>query len=110
MSGESVEVQLARVDERLKQIFQMMEEINEDQKAHRVNTTKMDQFLTVLDNRMKSMETSFSKASPTIDEFITIKHKVQGAGVAGKWIWAAGASIITFLFSARESIISWITK
>ncbi|AWY08127.1 hypothetical protein HOT48_gp112 [Klebsiella phage ZCKP1] len=46
-----------------------------------------------LSTRLKRVEESITKSEPTIEEFITIKHKVAGAGIFGKWAWAvAGAN------------------
>ena len=44
--------------------------------------------LQKMEGRLKNVEDSFAKSEPTIEEFITIKHKVAGAGVFGKWAGA----------------------
>jgi hypothetical protein len=110
MTGESPEVQMARLEERMKTVLNRLDEAKEDQKNHREWMIGMSKTLTDVANRLQGVENNFARASPTIEEFITIKHKVVGAGVLGKWAWAAGAAIITFVYSVRESIILWITK
>ena len=58
-------------------------------------------------NRLKNVEDSLAKNEPTIEEFITIKHKVVGAGIFGKWVWAGAGVIIGVLAAARREIFAW---
>lgn len=58
-------------------------------------------------NRLKNVEDSLAKNEPTIEEFITIKHKVVGAGIFGKWVWAGAGAIIGVLAAARREIFAW---
>lgn len=58
-------------------------------------------------NRLKNVEDSLAKNEPTIEEFITIKHKVAGAGIFGKWVWAGAGAIIGVLAAARREIFAW---
>lgn len=110
MGSESPEVQMARLEERLKTMMQWMAEAKNDQKANNEFLIKMEQSIIAIGSRVQGVEESLAKASPTIDEFITIKHKVVGAGIMGKWVWAIGGGIIGMLFAARETIISMVTK
>ena len=101
---------MARLEERLKTIMTWMSEAKEEQRGHKELLSKLDHSLSSIGTRVQGVEQSLAKASPTIDEFITIKHKVVGAGIMGKWAWAIGGGIIGILFTAREAIVSLVTK
>lgn len=69
--------------------------------------------LSKMDNRLESVEESLAKSAPTIEEFITIKHKVVGAGAIGKWIWVAATAILTMiatLAAAKTGLLSLFGK
>lgn len=60
-------------------------------------------------NRVATVERQLTEVSPTIAEFIAIKHKVNGAGYAGKILWAFGGIILAsfaWINGARE----WLLK
>lgn len=110
MSGESTEVQLVRLEERLKII---MESMTLDRNARKEQYEKMEEIsekLTVLTLRVGTVEDGFARSAPTIEEFITIKHKVAGAGLAGRWVWVAGAAIISILFTMKKEIMEWLAR
>ncbi|MCW6831744.1 hypothetical protein [Salmonella enterica] len=105
--SDPIEVMLARLDERFRTLF-------ENQKSEREDRTKLEKSLLELSksvadmgNRLKNVEDSLAKNEPTIEEFITIKHKVVGAGIFGKWVWAAAGAIIGILAATRREIFSW---
>jgi hypothetical protein len=110
MGQESQEVQIARLEERLKTIMNRLEEAREEQESQREWRGIVNLQLTAIGSRVENVESSLAKASPTIDEFITIKHKVVGAGLMGKWVWGGLGILIGFIYSARESILSMVTK
>lgn len=110
MSGDSLEVKLARLDEQLKAAREDMTLARDGRKAQYEMIENINKTLIKLDNRVAGVETALATNAPTIQEFVDIKMKVQGAGLAGKWAWAIGASIVTFLFSIRETLISWMAK
>lgn len=110
MAEESIEVRLARLDERLMAVLGKLDEAKEDQRNQQSSMSKIDNFLIMLDNRVKNVEESLAKASPTIDEFITIKHKVSGAGFIGKGVWVVLGGTISMLFAMRETIYQWFSR
>lgn len=110
MSGDSTEVKIARIEERLIVLVNAEEQAREGRKQQYQTLENINRALLALENRVKDVENQLNKASPTIDEFITIKHKVVGAGVMGKYLWAFGAVVLTTLFNCREAILSWLTK
>ena len=105
MSTEPTEVQLARLEERLNQVLQGMAQDRESRRQQYEKTEELAQSITKLDGRMGQVEQSLTQQAPTIEEFITIKHRVVGAGVMGKWVWAIAGGLIGMLFSARVHIM-----
>lgn len=110
MTGESSEVQMARMDERFKSILAQLERAEVGRKHQYEKLEDLGQSLTKIENRVESVENSLAKASPTIDEFLIIKHKVIGAGVFGKWLWAGAGIVIGLLASGRTTIFEWLSK
>lgn len=56
---------------------------------------------------LSRLEDSLAKSEPTIEEFITIKHKVAGAGIFGKCSWDVAGAIIGVLAAARREVFAW---
>lgn len=91
-----------------------MKTLSENQTRDRQDREKLEETLVELrdsindiGNRLKNVEDSLAKNEPTIEEFITIKHKVVGAGIFGKWVWAGAGAIIGVLAAARREIFAW---
>lgn len=91
-----------------------MKTLFENQTRDRQDREKLEETLVELrdsindiGNRLKNVEDSLAKNEPTIEEFITIKHKVVGAGIFGKWMWAGAGAIIGVLAAARREIFAW---
>ena len=91
-----------------------MKTLFENQTRDRQDREKLEETLVELrdsindiGNRLKNVEDSLAKSEPTIEEFITIKHKVAGAGIFGKWVWAGAGAIIGVLAAARREIFAW---
>ena len=105
MGTESTEVQMARLEERLKVILERLDEAKNDQQTNQQHIAMITQTLQGISNRVENVESSLATAKPTIEEFITIKHRVVGAGMMGKWVWLVAGGIIGMLFSARGTIM-----
>jgi len=105
MSNESVEVQLARLDERWIRIQEDMELSRNSRKAQYEAMEALDKLVNQVLTRVTSLEAQFAKNEPTIEEFITIKHKVTGAGWLGKLLWAGGAGLLGLIASFREEMV-----
>lgn len=93
-----------------------MKTLFENQTRDRQDREKLEETLGELrdsindiGNRLKNVEDSLAKNEPTIEEFITIKHKVVGAGIFGKWVWAGAGAIIGVLAAARREIFAWLS-
>lgn len=48
----------------------------------------------LIDHRLQTLEEKFNEASPTLKEFIAMKHQVQGAGALGKVLWIIGGALV----------------
>lgn len=101
--AESQEAVLARLDERVNNMLQLQHRMSDQQ-------TEQSAKMSTMENRMANVELSLTTSKPVIDEFITIKTKVVGAGQFGKWVWIFAASFVSFLIGARSEILAWLTK
>lgn len=86
----------------------------EEAKASRKSQYDMieatNKLVTTMASEVADLKSKLAGQAPTIEEFITIKHKVVGAGKLGGWLWTAGAFILGALATSRETIISWLAK
>lgn len=101
MAAETTQVTLARLDERLRSVQQQ----NMDIKGKLDDTTSK---LGQMENRLANVETSLTQSKPVIDEFITIKTKVVGAGQFGKWVWVIGASVISLIIGSKTKVVEFL--
>ena len=104
MGMESAEVQMARLQEQMNQVRETLDQIRIASNKADTRDEKMDDLLQRFDRRLENVEKQLASSAPTIEEFITIKHKVQGAGILGRWIWAGGGILVGIIFSFREQI------
>lgn len=107
---DSVEVKVARMDEQLKAVREDMDLARESRKQQYEMIENVHRILIKVEHRMDGVEKTLAAATPTIDEFVNIKLKVQGAGMAGKAIWATVGAILTVAIALRETIIGWMTR
>ena len=108
--NESAEVRLARLEERLSAFLSAAEADRQNTVALRVWMSDMDRLMTQVSQRLDKVDTSLSSAQPTLDEFSAIKHKVEGAGVAGRWLWAGMALIVGWISGAREILLDLFSR
>ena len=99
---EPTEIQLARMDERMKMILDRLDEGQNSFAKTSDWMNSVDRRLGDITFRMTNVEHSLASARPTIDEFIKIKHKITGAGLAGKWLWAGLGVLLGVVISARD--------
>ncbi|AXY82586.1 hypothetical protein EI543_13440 [Enterococcus faecium] len=105
--NESGELLLVRLEERLKTLFENQTRDRQDREKLEETLGELRDSINDIGNRLKNVEDSLAKNEPTIEEFITIKHKVVGAGIFGKWVWAGAGAIIGVLAAARREIFAW---
>lgn len=108
--SESVEVRLARLEERFEFLVDEAKEAKLSRKGQYEAIETMGKTILSISSQVNDVKSKLDGQAPTIEEFITIKHKVVGAGKMGKWLWTAGAFLIGIVFSSREQIIAWISK
>uniref|UniRef100_A0AAU6VZJ9 Tail length tape-measure protein n=1 Tax=Pseudomonas phage Arace01 TaxID=3138526 RepID=A0AAU6VZJ9_9VIRU len=108
--SESNEVQIARVDEKLKAILAELAQARDGRKQQYEKLESVGRYIQILEARIEAVEKSLAKASPTIDEFLVIKHRVTGAGLIGKWIWLAAGSLIGIVAASKTTIFEWLSK
>ena len=109
MGVEPLEVQLARLEEQMKTLFRIMEQEGNGRTNIAKQLQDISTSMATFGHRLGNVEASLANSAPTIEEFITIKHKMVGAGLMGKWVWAFAGGVITFLWSARKEIASWLS-
>lgn len=110
MSHESVEVLLARMEERMKTLFENNARDAKSRQDLDDAVRNLQLSINKMDTRLENVEKSLAESAPTIEEFITIKHKVVGAGLFGKWVWAGAGVIIGILAAARREIFAWFAS
>jgi len=108
--SESVEVRVARIEENMRFMIDETKEARSARKSQYEAIEAVRQMMSSMDVTLNAVQNKLDGQAPTIEEFITIKHKVVGAGKLGAWLWAAGAFIIGAVFSSRETIISLFTR
>lgn len=91
----------------MKTLFDNQARDRQDREKLEETLVELRDSINDIGNRLKNVEDSLAKNEPTIEEFITIKHKVVGAGIFGKWVWAAAGAIIGILAATRREIFSW---
>lgn len=91
----------------MKTLFDNQARDRQDREKLEETLVELRDSINDIGNRLKNVEDSLAKNEPTIEEFITIKHKVVGAGIFGKWIWAGAGAIIGVLAAARREIFAW---
>ena len=100
---EPPEIQLARLEERCKFILQ---ELMEAKEARQVQYDT----LVNMGHRLEAVETTLKEQAPAVKEFLTIKGRVIGAGMAGKGVWMAATAAIGVIFHYREAIGVWLQR
>ena len=108
--SETVEVRVARLEEQLKFLVEDAREAKASRKSQYESIEALSKAMLAMSTDMTEVKGKLAGQAPTIEEFITIKHKVVGAGKLGRWLWTAGAFLIGFVFSSREQIIAWLAK
>lgn len=91
----------------MKTLFDNQARDRQDREKLEETLVELRDSINDIGNRLKNVEDSLAKNESTIEEFITIKHKVVGAGIFGKWVWAGAGAIIGVLAAARREIFAW---
>jgi len=106
--SESIDVRVARLEEKMSFLVKDAEEAKTARKAQYKTTEDINRVINAMATEVSNVSSKLAGQAPTIEEFITIKHKVVGAGKLGKWLWLIGGILITIASGAREYILAWI--
>jgi predicted phage tail protein len=101
--AESIERVLGRLEEGMDNLQETNKQISDQLRA-------ADLKLMAMEGRMTNVENSLTQSKPVIDEFITIKTKVVGAGQFGKWVWVCAAALISFLIGSKTTLAELFNK
>lgn len=106
--SEQLEVQIARMQERMIHFIDGFDEHKQTTKDMEQEVLKISVWCRAQDRRMDALEQQFADASPTISEFITLKQQAIGAGRLGKALWVTGGVLIGAAYYMREKLLSLI--
>ena len=104
--SETVEVRVARLEEKMEFLVTEAKEAKEARNSQYVRNENNNLTLVQLAASIKSVEEKLAGQTPTIEEFITIKHKVVGAGKVGQVLWSIGSALIGAI-SGIIAFVSW---
>lgn len=110
MSDATIDQKLGRLEGTQAMILRELKAATESRKEQYALMEAIQKASYSMVTRMDLVEASLVKFEPTIEEFISMKHKVIGAGRLGKWLWIAGAFILTAAFKFRVEMFTWLGK
>lgn len=108
--SEPLEVRVARLEENIKFLVDSAKLDREGRKTHYNAIEKLSLDIQSMSSDMHDVKEKLAGQAPTIEEFIAIKNKVEGAGKLGRWIWVVGAGAIGYVFAMRAAIGAWLMK
>ncbi|RUU14847.1 hypothetical protein EOD08_29685 [Mesorhizobium sp. M6A.T.Ca.TU.002.02.2.1] len=102
MADENMEVEIARLDERLKSIERMLTDIVASQKEA-INARRRgyeaqertEREMIGINHRLTSVEKSVEAIRPTTVELERVRDRVVFAGSLGKFLWAIGKGLLS---------------
>lgn len=103
--SQSVETQLALLAHQMMNLTKVVEDVAHDQKDINLKFTDWQFKQQSSDGDIRLIKEQLASNAPTIQEFVTIKHKVQGAGALGKFIWASGGALLATIAFFRKQLI-----
>lgn len=92
----------------MKFLVEEAREAKTSRKAQYETNESLSRLITSLTTDVKTVADKLAGQAPTIQEFITIKHKVDGAGKLGKFFWAFGSMLLGALASG-VAVIKYMT-
>ena len=93
-SGMS-ERDLGRLEEGLRNIEKAIERSDASRKQLYDKIDGVDTKVTQMEMSIQHVTKELNEMKPTVAEYMSVKHKVAGAGWLGKMLWAAGGIILT---------------
>ncbi len=94
--------------DQLRSIIDDQKEARHSRKNAYLAQEKRDELLFKIDHRLEKVETFMTGASPTLAQFNELQLKAQGAGAAGKWLWALAMGSIGFVAAIVATWQKWL--
>lgn len=107
---ETPEVHMARQDERLKNIQEMLQQDRQDKKELSLQVAQMFQILTNIENRVKVLEEHAEKHAEIAEEFAALKSEVIGAKKVIRSLWLILSGLVALGVSIKTELFEWINK
>ena len=101
---ETSETKLARLEEKVKTLIDKVDQNQDTYNRSSSWMTAVDNTLSSINFRLSSVEQNVSRSTVAIEEFNSIKNKLMGASIAGKWFWTILGVTFGFLYAFHESI------
>ena len=105
--SEEIGVQMARLQEQLKAVISGLANDRDERHGREHIIDALVKSTSMLDRRLDLVERQLAENTPTIKEFMVMRHQVQGAGMLGKWVWLGAGALIGALYAGREGFRSW---
>ena len=108
---EPVEVGIARMQEQLKAILEDASEAKQARKEQYKVTQEMQTDLASVKSRLEMVEKQIASSAPTLAEFVVMKHRIQGVGSFGRWLWGFFGfvtGLIAWVIGAIPALQSWL--
>lgn len=106
MSGVSIETRLALQEQRQNQMMEMLVRIEQGQVAVANRQSGTEQWQAGVEAQLIAVQKQLDGHSPTINEMITIRAKVEGAGVLGKFLWGIGIALLSAAATAVALVLN----
>jgi len=105
--SEEFGTQLVRLEEQLKSVVAGLEHDRKDREHRDRQIEIILKSMNSLDRRLELVERQLAENTPSIKEFLVMKHQIEGAGLMGKWIWGAAGALLGTIISAKELWKAW---
>lgn len=88
MTEQSLEVAVARMDERMNVLVTNDADARQSRKEMHHLIEQQNRVLDTMSNRLEKIENWMLNSDPTIQEYRAFKAQATGAGRLGRWVWA----------------------
>lgn len=92
--SHSMETQMALLVQEVGQVKEMLQRIETRQSTQDAKLSDLDKKQTLLSAGVTNVQNQLNEHTPTINEMITIRTKVQGAGALGRVLWTIGGVLL----------------
>ena len=107
--SDANEVNLARQDERMKIIVEMLTQSRSDQKEMNSQLTQMLTTLSNIDNRVRILEESLETSQEMHREFTALKYEIAGAKRVIRWLWVSVSGLVAFGVAIKAELMKLLS-